>query len=163
MKNNLEKILKSISQNPLARVCEHYGVITNGHFAILSEAIPDSIRKKLCRPGHHVPAPFIKNIRNNILKARSVSLRRECIVRFDPTSSKDGIVYMTLNESTFVAYSQLYYEFILLLGCVLYHDVEKNCGYIVQKSTREITGLLMPVVVPVIIAKVGAKNYCELK
>ncbi|ADQ41611.1 hypothetical protein Calkr_2146 [Caldicellulosiruptor acetigenus I77R1B] len=156
---SLNLILERIWLRPFNPVYEYKDILTNGHFAVFTSVVPDDIKKKFHTTViyEEAEARRYENILNKVLEAKA-TFKDKSVVHFIPSGVlKNGdegeeIVCMfykkKMGEEPQVAtYSQLYYEFITtVLGCDLYHDIGENHAYIVCGDTREVAGLLMPVV-----------------
>ncbi|WPX08190.1 hypothetical protein [Anaerocellum danielii] len=155
--NNIDLLLEKIRKRSLEPIHEYGEVLTNGHFAILKDYVPDTIREKLVSKVVRKKKETYENIMNKFFEARK-NFKNRSVIRFAPSgifkSSEEGeeIVCMfyglkSANDLKFATYLKVYYEFVTaILGYHLYHDVHENHAYIVCIEHNEVAGLLMPVV-----------------
>jgi len=162
---SFDLILEKVLFRPFTPVFHYKGILVNGHFAVFTSVVPVDVRKKLYPAVINIPetayeeakARRYENVLSKLLEAKT-TFENKNVVNFIPSGvlkngdEEEEIVCMffkkkATEELRVATYSRVYYEFITtVLGCVLYHDIEQNHAYIVCKDTREVAGLLMPVV-----------------
>lgn len=157
MGRNFDSVLEKIRYRSFAPVYEYRDILTNGHFAVLKDYVPDTVKKELAPGAVYREITGYENVLTRVLEARE-AFRDRSTVKFKPSgifkSSEDGeeIVCMfywtkTADDLKVATYLRVYYEFVTaILGYDLYHDIQQNQAYIVCRDNREVVGLLMPVV-----------------